>query len=290
MKRIQITIFLLILTLGMAFLFGKFTNVVNADRGTPLTISATYNSNTGQLNVSGTYEWVECEPGEQTNILGFALFVNNGTPADNDANALDGSGMHLANGGNPCTTTPDSWTDNSHTLATAPKKVCMAVYDVRADDSADPGGIHSLIGAGANHNTDNSWDSNGNNYSQGSCTAPVVITSSPTPTSTPIGTATPSVDVCANIDGIQTSLPDNTYHFDLTGKNCLQFSVPGIQQNPSDSGAGAVLGASTTGGQVLGTSTMANAGAVEDALFNSMFTIGSLLTSFGIMRNGKKKN
>ena len=54
-------------------------------------------------------------------------------------------------------------------------------------------------------------------------------------------------------------------------------------------GGGDVLGASTIRGQVLGTSTMAKTGAVEDALFNSIFTLGSLLTSFGIMKNGKKK-
>lgn len=104
------------------------------------------------------------------------------------------------------------------------------------------------------------------------------------PTSTPEATATPNGDVCANIDGIQTSLPDNTYHFDLTGKNCLQFDVPGV---PTPSDPGQVLGAST--GKVLGASTMAGTGAVEDALFNSIFTLGSLLTSFGIMKNGKKK-
>ncbi len=51
-------------------------------------------------------------------------------------------------------------------------------------------------------------------------------------------------------------------------------------------GGAEVLGVST--GQVLGVSTMAGAGAVEDAIFNSIFTLGSLLTSFGIMKNGKK--
>lgn len=86
------------------------------------------------------------------------------------------------------------------------------------------------------------------------------------------------------------SLPDDSYHFDNDGKNCLQFSVPGVEQpNNSNSGIGGaqVLGTSTTG-QVLGVSTMAGTGAVEDAIFNSMFAFGSLLTSFGIMKNGKK--
>jgi hypothetical protein len=83
-----------------------------------------------------------------------------------------------------------------------------------------------------------------------------------------VTTARPSVDVCANIDGVQTSLPDSSYHFDLTGKNCLQFSVPGVPEPSTDSGIGGgnVLGASTTSGQVLGTSTMAKTGAVENAI------------------------
>ena len=68
-------------------------------------------------------------------------------------------------------------------------------------------------------------------------------------------------------------------HFGLLG-DCLSFSDPG----PGDSGTG---GASV--GQVLGSSTLAATGVVEDALFHSIFTLGSLLTSFGIMKNGKKR-
>lgn len=100
------------------------------------------------------------------------------------------------------------------------------------------------------------------------------------PTSTPIATETPNGDVCANIDGIQTSVPEGK-HLDASGKNCVEFGVPGVPQT-TDSSIG--------GGQVLGTSTMAATGAVSDALFNSIFTLGSLLTSFGIMKNGKKKS
>jgi hypothetical protein len=107
------------------------------------------------------------------------------------------------------------------------------------------------------------------------------------PTSTPVATSTPSNDVCENIDGVQTSIPDGK-HLDASGKNCVEFGVPGVPQSTdSGIGGGEVLGAST--GQVLGTSTMAATGSVSDALFNSIFTLGSLLTSFGIMKNGKKK-
>ncbi len=104
--------------------------------------------------------------------------------------------------------------------------------------------------------------------------------------STETPTATPSGDVCENIDGIQYSVPEGK-HLDASNKNCVEYSQAGAPE-PKDSGIGGaeVLGVST--GQVLGVSTMAGAGAVEDAIFNSIFTLGSLLTSFGIMKNGKK--
>lgn len=118
--------------------------------------------------------------------------------------------------------------------------------------------------------------------------ATATATSTSSPTSTPSGNPTPTStpnngDVCPNIDGIQTSLPDGT-HFGLLG-DCISFSNPGVPD--SGMGGGDILGAST--GKILGTSTMAATGTVQDALFNSIFTLGSLLTSFGIMKNGKKK-
>lgn len=185
MKKLLTALFLIVFAVGLFFVKNSPTPV-KADAGAPVTITATYNSNTGQLNTSGSYAWKECEPGEETNILGFALFTNGGTPATNNSNALDGSSMHLANSGNPCTTTPDNWVDNSHILSSAPTKVCVVVYDVRADDSADPGGIHSLIGAGGNYNADNSWNLNGNSYPEGSCATPALEVPTPTPTPTPI--------------------------------------------------------------------------------------------------------
>jgi hypothetical protein len=100
-----------------------------------------------------------------------------------------------------------------------------------------------------------------------------------TPTSTPQATETPNGDICANIEGIQTSIPEGK-HLDAGSENCVEFSVPGVEQ----------ASGSNANGLVLGASTMAGTGAVEDAIFNSIFTLGSLLTSFGIMKNGKKKN
>lgn len=88
-----------------------------------------------------------------------------------------------------------------------------------------------------------------------------------TPTATSQSTETPLTPICTG-----------DQHLDASGRNCVSFSVPG-----SGSGTG-----STVTGQVLGASTMAGTGMVEDAIFNSIFTLGSLLTSFGIMKNGKK--
>lgn len=95
---------------------------------------------------------------------------------------------------------------------------------------------------------------------------------------------TPNPDVCANIDGVQTSVPEGL-HLDAGKVNCVSFSVPGV---PESSSTGQVLGTSTS--QVLGASTMASTGVAADAIFNSIFALGSLLTSFGIMRNGRKNS
>jgi cytoskeletal protein RodZ len=87
-----------------------------------------------------------------------------------------------------------------------------------------------------------------------SCTptpsAAPIATSSATPTATPIPTLTPTatpvptpVDVCANIAGIQTKVPD-TYH--LAGNNCLQWELGGAPEPPSTNSKGQVLGTSTS--------------------------------------------
>lgn len=90
-------------------------------------------------------------------------------------------------------------------------------------------------------------------------TATPVVTATPTatPTSTPVVTSTPTATATPN-NGSSTTTSTNT-----------------------DSGTG--------GGQVLGTSTMAATGTFEDSVFYSLFTLGSLLISLGIMKNGKKK-
>jgi hypothetical protein len=101
----------------------------------------------------------------------------------------------------------------------------------------------------------------------------------PTPTPTP----TPNPDVCPNLEGVQTSLPD-TYHFDNDGKNCLQFQLGGPPQNGG--AGGQVLGASTEG-QVLGVSTLANTGSFAQNVYLAIMALGAAITTFGI-KNFKK--
>ena len=284
MKKLLAVLFLIVFTAGLFFVAKKSPTFVNADTGAPVTITATYNSSTGQLDTSGSYAWIECEPGEQTNILGFAVFINGGTPADNNSNALDGAGMHLANSGNPCEVTPDNWADNSHVLSSAPTNVCVVVYDVRADDSADPGGTHSTIGAGADYNIDNSWNANGNSYPKGSCTEPTIITptpeceegdcTTPTPTSTPTPTQTLNVGGPGAGDGGSDGLG-------CASRDCSGNPAP--QQT--------VLGASTVQkqGQVLGASTFAKTGAFDSTLATLEQMFGLFISSVGMLVYGKKK-
>lgn len=85
--------------------------------------------------------------------------------------------------------------------------------------------------------------------------------------------------MCANIDGVQSSVPEGK-HLDASGRNCVEFGVPGAPE-PSDLGIGE--------GQVLGASTMAATGNAMDSIFYSIFTFGTMLTSLGIMKNGKKQ-
>ncbi|GEM_PF-5232522 len=283
MKKLSAVLFLIVFTAGLFLVAKKSPTSVNADTGAPVTITATYNSGTGQLDTSGSYAWVECEPGEQTNILGFAVFINDGTPANNNSNALDGAGMHLANSGNGCEVTPDNWADNSHVLSSAPTNVCVVVYDVRADDSADPGGTHSTIGAGADYNIDNSWNANGNSYPKGSCTEPTIITptpeceeggcATPTPTSTPTPTQTP------NVGGPGDGRSD--------GLGCASRDCSNI----STASQGQVLGASTVQkqGQVLGASTFAKTGVFDSTLATLEQMFGLFISSIGMLVYGKKK-
>jgi hypothetical protein len=192
MKKLFTLFFLIALTAGLFFVAKNSTKVtsVSADAGELApTITATYDPATGQLNTSGSYTLSGCDSKNTDRIVGFALFANGAFPSSSapGVNALDGTGMHLANSGNPCTTSPGSWSDNSHILASAPTSVCVVVYDVRSGDAT---GSHSQIGAGSNYNTDNSYNNNqpSDGYSESSCVTPSI---NPTPTPTPTPSPTP---------------------------------------------------------------------------------------------------
>ncbi len=99
-------------------------------------------------------------------------------------------------------------------------------------------------------------------------------TSIPTPTSTPSEEPTPEVglqdgDVCANIDGIQTSVPGDL-HLDASGKNCVAYQFGGPPQSSGGTGG--------TSGQVLGLSATSGSGLTE-AIVSA---IGILCLTLGV--------
>ena len=100
----------------------------------------------------------------------------------------------------------------------------------------------------------------------------------PTPTPIPSEEPTPEVgsqdgDVCANIDGIQTSVPGDL-HLDASGKNCVAFQLGGPPPPPPAGPAGQVLGAATLGAT----------GAAEENIFFALFALGSILAGVGVRK------
>ena len=94
-------------------------------------------------------------------------------------------------------------------------------------------------------------------------------------------------DMCANIEGVQTSVP-NDYHIDASGRNCVQYQLGGAPQN-SGSNSGQVLGTTTTKtGSVLGVSTLGSTGSLDD-LMNIVFTLGAGSVAFGLRKSSLDK-
>jgi len=91
--------------------------------------------------------------------------------------------------------------------------------------------------------------------------------------------ATPTTDVCANIDGDQSGVPDGL-HLDASGQNCVAFQFGGAPPPP----AGAVLA-----GQVLGATTLGATGGVEENIFLALFALGSILVGTGVRKLGVPK-
>lgn len=115
-------------------------------------------------------------------------------------------------------------------------------------------------------------------------------TPSPSPTATPTATATATATATPTPTPTPTATPTNTPTPTPT-PTATPTATPGLTEAgpPHDpgTGGGEVLGAST--GQVLGASTMAGTGIAVDNIFYSIFTLGTALSSLGIMKNGKKQ-
>ena len=100
----------------------------------------------------------------------------------------------------------------------------------------------------------------------------------PEPSESPLPTATPG-DVCTNIDGFQSSIPDG-YYVNTDSTVCLQFQYGGPQV-PSSGTGGQVLG---TTSEVLGASTLAATGTFESQIFSALFALGASLIGVGIRK------
>lgn len=117
-------------------------------------------------------------------------------------------------------------------------------------------------------------------FEAGTCSEPTPV-SSPTPE--PTTTPDPS-DLCPNVDGVQTSIPDGWFRLDGPSFECRQFQYGGPQTSsnntPSDQPQG----------QVLGASTMAGAGTFAETFYQAIMGIGATLTAFGAkgLKKGKK--
>ncbi len=155
------------------------------DTGLPTSVTASYNTGTGQLTVSGSWTWPSCP--NSNKAAGFALFINGTNPVAPGTGALDGTSatntMHPVNMVSyqfPCATS-GTYGPDTHTLATAPTSVCVVIYDIHSDKLPPATGKHSTVGAGAGRNMDNSYEvatttKPANAYGSGSCTPPSIIT------------------------------------------------------------------------------------------------------------------
>lgn len=106
-------------------------------------------------------------------------------------------------------------------------------------------------------------------------TATPTLEATATPTIEPTLTPTPDTDVCDNIDGIQTGVPEGQ-HLDASGNNCVSFS----DSNPPENN-------STPQGQVLGSSTLASTGSFLESFYMAIMGIGATLFGKGLKKAKK---
>src|SRR3989338_7940763 len=137
-----------------------------AASGAPATVSATYNPNTNLLNVSGSHIRSDGWPGCIDNVVGYAVFINFETPETASLDEL----VHILPG--DCATA--GVFEDVHSIATAPEKVCVAIYDVEKEKIGESGD-YSDVAAGLDRNKDNSYDNTDPVFPEGSCTVPTII-------------------------------------------------------------------------------------------------------------------
>ena len=152
-----------------SIVLGLIAQVVLADSPAPSgPITAAFDATAHKLIVSGTYT-VTVGKGKEP---GFAVFINGSTPDTllPNQNVLDTSVQLL-----PQNLSAGSFI-GSYTLTDKPTSVCVALYDVHLDSKGNPilSGDHSIISAGKNHNTDNSYDANKKSYPAVLCGIPII--------------------------------------------------------------------------------------------------------------------
>src|SRR3989304_6568942 len=140
--------------------------VAMAASGAPATVSATHNPNTNLLNVSGSHIRSDGWPGCVDNVVGYAGFINSETPETASLDEL----VHVLPG--DCATA--GVFEDVHSVATAPEKVCVAIYDVEKEKIGESGD-YSDVAAGSDRNNDNSYDNTDPVFPEGSCAVSTII-------------------------------------------------------------------------------------------------------------------
>ena len=137
-------------------------------------------------------------------------------------------------------------------------------------------------------------DSDSSEYSLGNILASgfirVLNKNKPTPTASPMPTTTPcDSEVCPTptASPTVTSTPATTTSNGGSGVSdglgCANHDCSSHPSTPNQ-----ILGASTTNGQVLGTSTMAGTGSFDETFYQAIMSLGAVLSAFGI--KGLKKS
>jgi len=146
MKKLNYIASFLILSFSLTGLY--VPAIALADTGVPSgSLVAIYDVGTQTLSVSGSYNNAPTKDKKQP---GYALFINNNTPETSSIDSI----VHIL------PKTESGILSDSHSLESAPEKVCLVVYDLDIVDGVPEktSGGHSTQPAGTDRNDDNSWD------------------------------------------------------------------------------------------------------------------------------------